>query len=78
MLIIGTYCDLTTPDLTKLPKNEVGDYEGKLRGMPIFQEIALRGGGGKKVRFIFGSLKSKETTERLVGEIINQVVNHND
>lgn len=77
LFIIGTHCDRTDPDLTKLPKNKRGSYEDKLRGMPIFQEIALRGGGGRKVRFIFGSLKSKDTTEHLVYRIIDYVVNHN-
>ena len=72
LLIVGTYCDLTTPDLTMLPEDERRAYENKIRGMPIFQEIALRGGGGRKVRFLFGSLKSKETTEHLAFEIINQ------
>lgn len=77
LLIIGTHCDLTTPDLTKLSKNKRGDYEDKLRKMPVFQEIASRGGGGRKVMFFFGSLKSKDTTELLVYRIIEQVVNHN-
>ena len=76
--IIGTYCDLTTPDLTMLPEDERGAYEDKIRGMPIFQEIALRSGGGRKVRFVFGSLKSQDTTESLVYEIFDQVVNHNE
>lgn len=76
--IIGTYCDLTTPDLTMLPEDERVAYEDKIRGMPIFQEIALRSGGGRKVRFVFGSLKSQDTTESLVYEIIDQVVNHNE
>ena len=78
LFIIGTHCDLTDPDLTKLPKNKRGYYEDKLRKMPTFQEIVLRGGGGRKVRFVFGSLKSKDTVERLVYRIIDQVVNHND
>ena len=77
LFIIGTHCDRTDPDLTCLSKNEIGDYEDKLRGMPILQEIASLGGGGRKVRFIFGSLKSEETTKRLVYRIIYQVVNHN-
>ena len=77
LFIIGTYCDLTTPDLTKLPENKIEDYEDKLRRMPIFQEILLRGGGGSKVRFVFGSLKFKDATERLGYKIIDQVVNHN-
>ena len=77
LFIIGTYCDLTTPDLTKLPENKIESCEDKLRRMPIFQEILLRGGGGSKVRFIFGSLKFKDATERLVSKLIDQVVNHN-
>ena len=77
LFILGTHCDLITPDLTSLPENKIGDYENELLRMPVFQEIALRGGGGSKVRFVFGSLKSKDTTERLVYQIIDQVVNHN-
>ncbi len=77
LFVIGTHCDLTTPDLTRLPEDKIGDYGDKLRGMPIFREIALRSGGRSKVRFVFGSLKSKNTTECLVYQIIDQVVNHN-
>ena len=77
LFIIGTHCDLLTPDLTRLPENKIGDYESELRRMSILKEIARRGGGLNKVRFIFGSLKSKDTTELLVYRIIEQVVNHN-
>ena len=77
LFIIGTHCDLITPDLTRLPENKIGDYEDELRRMPIFREIALHGGGGSKVRSVFGSLKSKDAAERLVYQIIDQVVNHN-
>ena len=66
LCIIGTHCDLSDPDLTKLPEDELGDYEDQVRKMPIFQYIALRCGGGDQVRFVFGSLKSKDTTEKLV------------
>ena len=77
LFIIGTHCDRTDPDLTRLPENKRGSYEDELRGMPIFRKIALHGGGGRKVRFVFGSLKSKSTTERLVYRIIGYVVDHN-
>lgn len=78
LFVIGTHCDLTTPDLTKLPKDKRGDYEDELRGMPIFEEIKQRGSRGGQIPMIFfGSLKSEETTEDLVGRIIGQVVSHN-
>ena len=38
LFIIGTHCDLTTPDLTKLSENKRGYYEDKLRRMPVLQE----------------------------------------
>lgn len=77
LFIIGTHCDLTTPNLTRLPENKIGDYEDEMRRMPIFKKIALLGGGWSKVRLVFGSLKSKDSTERLVSQIIGQIVNHN-
>ena len=66
LLIIGTHCDLSDPDLTKLPEDEIGYYVDHVRTMPIFQDIASLGGGENKVRFVFGSLKTKDTTEKLV------------
>lgn len=78
LFIIGTHCDLTDPDLTKLPKDKKGYYEDKLRGMSIFRDIVLRGGGSNKVRVVFGSLKSKNATEDLVYQVIYQVVHHDE
>ena len=66
LFIIGTYCDQTVPDFTKLSKNEKVDYVDERCRMPIFRDIELRGGGAQHVRFVFGSLKSKDTTEKLV------------
>ena len=66
LFIIGTHCDLTDPDLTTLPTDQLGDYHNKVRRTPIFREIELLGGGGSKVRFVLGSLKSQTTTEELV------------
>ena len=66
LLIIGTHCDLSDPDLTKLPEDKIGAYIDHVRTMRIFQDIALLGGGENKVRFVFGSLKTKDTTEKLV------------
>lgn len=77
LFIIGTYCDRTVPDYTKLPKNKKGDYEDKMRGMSVFRDIELLGGGNKKVRVVFGSLKSKDATEYLVYKVIYQVI-HNE
>lgn len=78
LFIIGTHCDLTDPDLTKLPKEKKGYYEDKLRGMSIFRDIVLRGGGSNKVRVVFGSLKSKNATEDLVYQVIYQVGHHDE
>ena len=78
LFIIGTHCDRTDPDLTKLPKDKKGYYEDKLRGMSIFREIVLRGGGSNKVRVVFGSLKSKNATEDLVYKVIYQVLHHDE
>ena len=78
LFIIGTHCDLTDTDLTKLPKDKKGYYEDKMRGMPIFQEIARRGGGWNRVRALFGSLKSKNATEDLVYKVIYQVLHHDE
>ena len=73
LFIVGTYCDLTDPDLTTLPADQVGDYHNKVRGKPIFREIELLGGGGGKVKFVLGSLKSQNTTEEVVYHLFGQI-----
>ena len=74
LFIIGTYCDLTDPDLTTLPADQIGDYADRVREMPIFQKIERLGGGGSKVRFVFGSLKSRATAEELVYHLFGHIV----
>lgn len=78
LFIVGTHCDLTDKDFTELPKHQKGDYVDELRRRPIFRSIEQIAGGGRHVRFAFGSLKSKNTTEDLVYEIFDQVVNQNE
>lgn len=74
LFIIGTHGDLADPDLTELPPDKIGDYEDELRHMPIFKELAHLGSDDSNPpTFIFGSLKSKKTTEKLVSRIINQL-----
>ena len=74
LFIIGTYCDLTNPNLTTLPADQIGKYEEKVRGKSIFRRIELLGGGRGKVRFVFGSLKSEATTEELVYQLFYQII----
>ena len=78
LFIIGTYCDLTDPDFTTLPKDQTGSYVEKVQNMPIFQRIGLLGGGGSKVRFIFGSLKTLDTTEDVVYRLFHQIKTYKD
>ena len=78
LFVIGTYCDRTDPDLTALPADQTGDYVNKIRDMPIFQKIELLGGGGSKVRFVFGSLKTPDTTEDLVYQLFYQIRTYKD
>ncbi len=78
LFIIGTHCDLTDTDFTKLPKHQKGDYVDDLRRRPIFRSIEQIAGGGGRVRFAFGSLRSQNTTEDLVYEIFDQAVNLNE
>ena len=78
LFIIGTHCDLTDPDFTTLPKDQTGSYVDKVRYMPIFQKIELLGGGGSKVRFVFGSLKTLDMTEDLVYQLFYQIKTHKD
>ncbi len=73
IFIIGTYCDLTDPDLTTLPADQIGEHEDKVREMTIFQNIVLRGGGERKVTLMLGSLKSEATTEELVYCLFKQI-----
>ena len=78
LFIVGTHCDLTDPDLTALPADQTGSYVKKVRDMPIFQRIELLGGGGNKVRFVFGSLKTSDTTEDLVYQLFYQIRTYKD
>ena len=78
LFIVGTYCDQTVPDFTKLSTNEQVDYVDERRRMPIFRDVELLSGGAQQVRFVFGSLKSEDATENLVYEVFDQVVNHNE
>ena len=78
LFVIGTHCDQTVPDFTKLTKNKQVDYVDERRRMPIFREVELLSGGARQVRFVFGSLKSEDATEDLVYEVFDQVVNHNE
>ena len=78
LFIIGTYCDRTDPDFTTLPKAQIGSYVEKVQNMPIFQKIRRLGGGGSKVRFLFGSLKTLETTEDLVYQLFHQIKFYKD
>ena len=45
LFIIGTHCDLTDPDLTTLRAGQIGDYQDKVRQLPIFQTLEQLGGG---------------------------------
>ena len=45
-----------------------------LHQVPIFKKVKQLGGGGDRVKFCFGSLKSVDTAEELVYEILYQVV----
>lgn len=78
LFIVGTHCDLTKPDLTKLPKDKKGDYRDRVRQMPILKKIRQLSGGGNRVKFAFGSLKSTDTAEELVFDIIYQYIQHID
>ena len=71
--IIGTHCDLTKPDLTKLPEDQIGDYQDRVYKMPIIQKIVQLGGGKNKVRVVLGSLKWKRDTEKLVFQIFSEI-----
>ncbi len=74
LFIIGTHCDLTDPDFTTLSSYERSNYKNKVREMPIFREVVLLGGGGSKVRFVPGSLKSMITTEQLVYDLYGEIL----
>lgn len=73
LFIIGTHGDLANPDLTTIPENERGDYEDRIRALPIIQECVQRTGGGHNTKIVLGSLKSRGETEALVFGIFSQV-----
>ena len=72
-VIIGTHGDLTNPDLTALPKNERGNYEDRIRALPVIQECVQRAGGGHRAKVVLGSLKSRGETEALVFGIFSSI-----
>ena len=71
--IIGTHGDLANPDLTTLPENEQGNYQDRIRALPIIQECVQRAGGGHNTKVVLGSMKSPRETEALVFGIFSQV-----
>lgn len=71
--IIGTHCDLTDPDLTKLPEDKVGEYVDRVRRLPIIKEAVLRGGGAQNTKVVLGSMKSLPETEALVYRLFMEV-----
>ncbi len=73
LFIIGTHGDLANPDLTTLPENEQGNYQDRIRALPIIQECVQRAGGSHNTKVVLGSMKSKEETEALVFGIFSQV-----
>ena len=73
LFIIGTHCDLTDPDITTLQTDQIGDYQDKVRQLPIFRTIERLGGGRGKVTLICGSLKLEATTELLVYCLFKQI-----
>ena len=73
LFIIGTHCDLTDPDITTLRTDQIGDYQDKVRQLPIFRTIERLGGGRGKVTLICGSLKSEATTELLAHCLFKQI-----
>ena len=75
IFLIGTYCDSTEPDFTKLPENKIGDYQDRVRELSIFKTIELllvKSGNEKRVKL--GSLKSKKDTERLVRDLLREII----
>ena len=71
--LIGTHGDLANPDLTALPPDKRGEYEDRIRELPVIQECVLRAGGGHKAEVVLGSLKSREETEALVVDIFRRL-----
>jgi GTPase SAR1 family protein len=71
--IVGTHCDLTDPDFTKLPNNKVGEYADKVSRLPAIEDAVRRGGGGQNAKIILGSMKSLPETEALVYRLFTEV-----
>lgn len=73
LFIIGTHCDRTDPDFTKLPKDEIGDYVDRVRRMPSFKHIERIGRKTNNVSVVLGSLKTIRDTERLIFRFLSEV-----
>ena len=76
LFIVGTGCDLTDEDFTILSRPEQAEYKQKIRNTSVLSKLILISGGGNNVRFVLGSLKSKETSENLVYDLIGEIKNN--
>ena len=73
LFIVGTYCDRTDEDFTKLSLPERSEYKNKVRKMPILSRLVSIAKGTKHVRFVPGSLKSIETSEQLAYDLFGEI-----
>jgi GTPase SAR1 family protein len=70
-LLVATHCDLI-PEYASLPDAGRADFTDGFWKMPVMQKLILLGRGTKNVKCVAGSLKGRDESERLVGEILRQ------
>jgi len=73
LFIVGTHCDCTDEDFTKLSLPERAKYKSKVRKMPILSRLVSIAKGAKHVRFVPGSLKNLKTSEQLAYDLFGEI-----
>ncbi|WP_156784212.1 GTPase domain-containing protein [Sphingomonas sp. SKA58] len=71
--LVATHCDLI-PDYASLPEGQVTVFTDSFWKDADVQKIINLAGGSKYVKCVAGSLKDISRSERLIGEILYQVI----
>lgn len=71
--LVATHCDLI-PEYEALPDAKKTEFTDKFWRLPLIQKMINYGGGSQNVKRAAGSLKDLKNSERLVGDILWQVV----
>lgn len=73
LFIIGTFCD-KDPAFNELDVHNHADYADTFRKLPSIETLIRYGGGHQEVKVVVGSMKTDQSTEKLVYELFKQVL----